>query len=58
MGQDPPSRNHMMAGICENQRDAIEHLKECRRRGGDDRAYAIWHMKHEVVIVPTGEVKE
>lgn len=54
----PPERNHMLAGICLDRRDAVEHLKECRRRGGDDRTFSIKEVRNEDIVVPLGMVKE
>ena len=54
----PPDRNHIIVGMCFNQRDAVEHLKEMRRRSGDDRAFGIAEVKNEDIAVPIGIVKE
>jgi len=54
----PPERNHMIVGMCFNQRDAVEHLKELRRRSDDTRAFGIAAVKNEDIAVPIGVVKE
>lgn len=54
----PPSRNHIIVGMCFDQRDAVEHLKEVRRKSGDDRAFGISVVKNEDIAVPIGAVKE
>lgn len=51
-------RNHMIVGVCVNQRDAVEHLKECRTRSGDDRSFSLKEVKNEDIAVPLGVVKE
>jgi len=45
-------------GMCFNQRDAVEHLKELRRRSDDTRAFGIAAVKNEDIAVPIGVVKE
>ncbi len=53
----PSERNHMIVGMCFNQRDAVEHLTECRRKSGEDRSYGIAAVKNEDIAVPIGVVK-